>query len=126
MTVEQPLPRATDGPHMHDLVAEDLRELFAGVPGACAVAAALAGRKRLGVERYGQPLQAFNGRDALRDAYEEALDLLVYLRQVQVEGGRVLGVYRDAVRVACQLARLAETDGRDGPVAAGVSEGEPR
>lgn len=31
--------------------------------------------------RYGTGLQAHNGRDALRDAYEEALDLTCYLRQ---------------------------------------------
>ena len=30
-------------------------------------------------------LQAFNGRDALRDAYEEALDLCQYLRQALYE-----------------------------------------
>jgi hypothetical protein len=30
-------------------------------------------------------LQAFNGRDALRDAYEEALDLACYLRQAIAE-----------------------------------------
>jgi predicted HAD superfamily Cof-like phosphohydrolase len=34
-----------------------------------------------GRERYGVPLQAFNGREALVDAYQEALDLVVYLRQ---------------------------------------------
>jgi hypothetical protein len=28
------------------------------------------------------PLRAHNGRDALVDAYQEALDLCVYLRQV--------------------------------------------
>ena len=38
-------------------------------------------RDQTGRERYGTPLQAFNGRDALQDAYEEALDLAVYLRQ---------------------------------------------
>lgn len=38
-------------------------------------------RARMGRARYGTPLQAFNGRDALQDAYEEALDLAVYLRQ---------------------------------------------
>lgn len=27
------------------------------------------------------PLQPFNGRDALVDAYQEAVDLAVYLRQ---------------------------------------------
>ena len=40
----------------------------------------MASRDHLGRKRYGTPLQAHNGRDALRDAYEEALDLAVYLR----------------------------------------------
>lgn len=34
---------------------------------------------------YGVPLQPHNGRDALRDAYEEALDLAAYLRQAIYE-----------------------------------------
>ena len=38
-------------------------------------------RRRTGIKRYGTPLQANNGRDALVDAYQEALDLAVYLRQ---------------------------------------------
>jgi len=38
-------------------------------------------RDVVGRERYGTPLQATNGRDALVDAYQEALDLVVYLRQ---------------------------------------------
>ncbi len=38
-------------------------------------------RDRIGTEKYGTPLQAHNGRDALVDAYQEALDLVVYLRQ---------------------------------------------
>lgn len=42
-------------------------------------------RERLGVERYGTSLQPHNGRDALRDAYEEALDLACYLRQAMAE-----------------------------------------
>lgn len=43
-------------------------------------------RDRVGRERYGTPLQAGNGRDAVVDAYQEALDLVVYLRQVIEEG----------------------------------------
>lgn len=39
-------------------------------------------RREFGISKYGTPLQAFNGRDALMDAYQEALDLVVYLRQV--------------------------------------------
>jgi hypothetical protein len=42
----------------------------------------LASRLAKGIETYGTPLQAHNGRDALWDAYEEALDLAIYLRQV--------------------------------------------
>ena len=37
-------------------------------------------RKRVGLERYGTLLQPFNGRDMLLDAYQEALDLAIYLR----------------------------------------------
>lgn len=39
-------------------------------------------RERLGQERYGTSLYAYNGRSAILDAYEEALDLALYLRQV--------------------------------------------
>lgn len=38
-------------------------------------------RNNIGTKKYGTPLQAYNGRNALIDAYQEALDLVVYLRQ---------------------------------------------
>jgi hypothetical protein len=38
-----------------------------------------------GAKKYGTRLQPFNGRDALIDAYQEALDLVVYLRQAIYE-----------------------------------------
>jgi len=38
------------------------------------------GRKALGMERYGKLLTAFSGKDGLQEAYEEALDLCIYLR----------------------------------------------
>jgi hypothetical protein len=41
----------------------------------------LGARNDVGRREYGGTLRPFNGRDALRDAYEEALDLAVYLRQ---------------------------------------------
>lgn len=37
-------------------------------------------REGIGRQRYGTALQPHNGRDMLRDAYEEALDLACYLR----------------------------------------------
>lgn len=64
----QPRPTPTGGPVVQEMVIEDIRDRLA-----------------LGIERYGVGLQAHNGRDALRDAYEEALDLACYLRQALEE-----------------------------------------
>lgn len=44
-------------------------------------------RGEMGMKKYGRPLTANNGRDALRDAYEEAMDLCQYLRQAIEERG---------------------------------------
>lgn len=60
---DQPMPVANDKPAVWPIVMADMQS-----------------RHELGIKRYGTPLQPHNGRDALRDAYEEALDLAVYLR----------------------------------------------
>lgn len=62
---DQELPAPNDGPKIHDLVIGDIYN-----------------RRKLGEKRYGTPLQAHNGRDALRDLYEELLDACCYIRQV--------------------------------------------
>jgi hypothetical protein len=49
------------------------------------VVADMAARDFEGRRKYGTPLQPYNGRDALVDAYQEALDLAVYLRQAIFE-----------------------------------------
>ena len=49
------------------------------------VVADLHAREKVGIVKYGTPLQANNGRDALMDAYQEALDLCMYLRQAICE-----------------------------------------
>jgi len=45
-------------------------------------------RSKMGEKKYGTVLQAGNGRDALWDAYQEALDLVMYLRQAILERGQ--------------------------------------
>jgi hypothetical protein len=62
---DQPAPIPNDRQAIVDLVVADLAE-----------------RKRLGVERYGTPLQAHNGRDGLVDLYQELLDACCYTRQL--------------------------------------------
>lgn len=45
----------------------------------------LTGRTRCGVTTYGGPLTTDNGRDAVKDALEEAVDLWQYLTQIALE-----------------------------------------
>ena len=42
-------------------------------------------RSLVGEKKYGEKLKPFNGRNALIDAYQEALDLCMYLRQAIYE-----------------------------------------
>jgi len=59
----QPNPEPNRELAVWDLVLEDMRA-----------------RDAAGAEKYGTRLQPHNGRDFLMDAYQEALDLAVYLR----------------------------------------------
>lgn len=65
---DQPLPTVNDLPCIQDLVIKDIEQ-----------------RKEVGRRRYGTVLQPFNGRNSLLDAYQEALDLAIYLRQLLEE-----------------------------------------
>lgn len=67
---DQPVPLANNLTPIWELVIADMHE-----------------RDNVGRARDGTPLQANNGRDALVDAYQEALDLVVYLRQAIEERG---------------------------------------
>jgi hypothetical protein len=65
---DQPLPVVNDESFVQDLVIADFEA-----------------RKAVGIERYGTPLQAFNGRNVDLDLYEELLDATTYLKQKLVE-----------------------------------------
>jgi hypothetical protein len=60
----EPAPVSNNHPAVWDMVIADMQE-----------------RDRTGLAKYGTRLQPFNGRDPLVDAYQEVLDLAVYLRQ---------------------------------------------
>ncbi len=61
--MSQPAPKPGQGDVWLDVI-HDMRE-----------------RRLDGIAKYGTPVQTFNGRKSLQDAYEEALDLCVYLKQ---------------------------------------------
>lgn len=44
-------------------------------------------RRAYGKKKYGRVLETDNGRDALKDAWEESLDLFTYLTQARLERG---------------------------------------
>lgn len=46
---------------------------------------AIQARREIGIQRYGSPLMTHNGRDAIQDAWEEAVDLAAYLTQMRME-----------------------------------------
>lgn len=106
---DQPLPTVNDQPAVQDLVISDLHA--AGYQASeetkarlALIAADVEDRKRLGIERYGTLLQAHNGRDSLRDAYDESLDLIIYLRQLIAEGKiRLTTLYLGAIEISIQL-----------------------
>jgi hypothetical protein len=61
---QQPPDKDSQGPDIWLLVLADM------------------GQRRIdGIAKYGVPVRPNNGRDALIDAYQEVLDLCVYLRQ---------------------------------------------
>ena len=69
MLVErQAAPVKNENPHVWQLVMKDMQS-----------------RDDFGTAKYGTSLQPFNGRDALIDVYQEALDMCVYLRQIIYE-----------------------------------------
>lgn len=81
----QPAPEPSNQPAVVDLVLTDLRA-----------------RDIFGLRKYGTRLQAHNGRDALMDAYQEGLDLVIYLRQAIAE--------RDAAAAASAVSDLSPGD----------------
>lgn len=97
--VEQSPPVAVPGvAGAHEWVIADLKvnyqlplELFA------AMEVRVRARERVGYERYGQFLQPGNGRDVMRDVWEETVDQVAYLATAVREGHSVEDLYRKAV-----------------------------
>lgn len=91
-------PVRNDRPAIQDLVIADIEA-----------------RKQEGIRKYGTVLQAFNGRDAALDAYQEALDQAMYLRQA----------YDEAVEQLMRLRQFLEDRNHAGPPAVGSAGASP-
>jgi hypothetical protein len=119
----QPPPKEAESPAIWPLVIAEFRayaEHHLKSSLATAICEDMRQRDEAGRAKYGVPLQAGNGRDYLIDAYQEALDLCVYLYQGRQESlTRGQGVPQDGVSftealdIVVRLRRqLARRDGR--------------
>lgn len=73
----EPVPKKNDSKPIWEMVIADMKE-----------------RDLVGEKRYGTKLQAFNGRNSAVDAYQEGLDLAVYLRQLVEERKEMIEVLK--------------------------------
>lgn len=83
----EPAPVKNDLPEIWPMLIHELtlRERSEGMIGGIIINAVITDaqeRHEQGVAKYGVGLQPFNGRDALKDAYQESLDMLAYTRQL--------------------------------------------
>jgi len=72
-------------------------------------------RMEEGKRRYGTLLQGHNGRDMLQDAYDEAMDLCVYLRGVIWERDNPTDEFMDDMRERFPLINVEPDCGGNGP-----------
>ncbi len=112
----EPMPTHNSSASMHDLVIRDLATTTSlDLQTTRAVIADVEARKAFGLSKYGTILQAGNGRDATMDAYQESLDLLVYLKQDLIESNitahadELRCAYHETLKIALTLRRRLET-----------------
>lgn len=126
---DQPPPIAQpDRVPVWSLVIADYRELMLSGDGDETdhrVIADMAERDLIGRERYGTPLTTGNGRNHLVDAYQEALDMSVYLRAWLEEHDapttakgkhtrrKINNLYRDHLAEIWRLRQLISTLSED-------------
>ncbi len=90
LNAPQPVPRTGAGPDIWNLVIRDMGE-----------------RNDLGYAKYGRTMRARDGRDHLVDAYQECLDMAVYLRQ-EIEERRMGGAEMNLPDVEAVSAKVHE------------------
>lgn len=88
---DQPAPTTNGHPFVQDVVLNELRAyVIPQLKHRARLIVDIEERKAIGIERYGTPLQPFNGRDPLVDCYQELIDAAQYAKQRELEAGTCL------------------------------------
>lgn len=105
-STDQSAPVHVEGqPGIHQLVLDSMHEWDDAKEIREVIAKGIEDRRDLGLRKYGTVLQPGNGRDALKDAWDEALDMYVYLTQLKLEGEDVTHELCYAEIILMKLAR---------------------
>lgn len=75
-----------------------------------AVISDMVNRLAFGIEKYGTPLQAFNGRNSPKDAYEEILDLAQYVKQWDIERDKMIKLIDRAKKILVNTEPIDQTE----------------
>jgi hypothetical protein len=79
-------------------VADELKKVGLGN-----IAEDVEARIRIGERKYGKRLQSFNGRDAVKDLFDEVLDALNYSKQLEIEGKDDGSLFKQLVGIAATV-----------------------
>jgi hypothetical protein len=106
----QPRPTRNNERPTWDLVVSDLRQMH-----ETRVIPSVEERDRQGFLKYGVRLQPHNGRNSVLDAFEESMDLVVYLKNAIMEAvpgsykaGTLNRIYQNAIGIMCALKDYME------------------
>jgi hypothetical protein len=106
----QPKPTRNNERPTWDLVVADLRQM-----NETRVIPSVEERDRQGFLKYGVRLQPHNGRNSTLDAFEESMDLVVYLKNAIMEAvpgsykaGTLNRLYQNAIGIMCALKDYME------------------
>jgi hypothetical protein len=106
----QPRPTRNNERPTWDLVVSDLRQMH-----ETRVIPSVEERDRQGFLKYGVRLQPHNGRNSTLDAFEESMDLVVYLKNAIMEAvpgsykaGTLNRLYQNAIGIMCALKDYME------------------
>ena len=89
---EQPMPNGGTGRPANAVLLDEFKSV-------------LVRQTSKGARKYGQPVRAWNGRDAGQDAIEEWVDLGVYLTQLRLEHHDLMV---ENVRLRAEIDRLSK------------------
>jgi hypothetical protein len=79
-------------------VADELKKV-----GLDSVAEDVEARIRIGERKYGKRLQSFNGREAVKDLYDEVLDAMNYSKQLEIEGRDDGSLFKQLVVIVAEV-----------------------